>query len=143
MPCAHSGGGFETISSRPWVPCCMQRSINKTKSEKSEGSGPYKSSSRASDSRSSREGWEERWKSCSSMVSWVPVKRLRERFVVGLGALKRCSSEEEPRLDDDSERKRLALIGAMKRRAGRSHNGFIQVVGCDTQTRRDAHVNGA
>lgn len=64
------------------------------------------------------------------MVSWVPVKRLRERFVVvGLGALKRRSSEEEePRLDEDSERKRLALMGAMKRRAERSHNGFIQVL---------------
>jgi hypothetical protein len=73
------------------------------------------------------------------------VKRLRERFVVvGLGALKRRSSEEEPRLDDDSERKRLAaliLMGAMKRRAERSHNGFIQVLGCVKQTRRVAHVN--
>ena len=75
------------------------------------------------------------------MVSWVPVNRLRERFVVvGLGALKRRSSEEEPRLDEDSERKRLALMGAMKRRAKRSHNGFIQVLGCVKQTRRDAPV---
>jgi hypothetical protein len=71
------------------------------------------------------------------MVSWEPVKRLRERFVVGLGVLKRCSSEEEPRLDDDSERKRLGLIEAMKRRARRSHNGFIQ----GASTRRDAQVN--
>jgi hypothetical protein len=79
------------------------------------------------------------------MVSWVPVKRLRERFVVvGLGALKGRSSEEEPRLDEDSERKRLAaLMGAMKRRAERSHNGFIQVLGCVKQTRRDAQVNSA
>lgn len=77
------------------------------------------------------------------MVSWVPVKRLRERFVaVGLGALKRRSSEEEPRLEDDSERKRLAaLMGAMKRSAERAHNGFIQVLGCVKQTRRVAHVN--
>ena len=78
------------------------------------------------------------------MVSWVPVKRLRERFVVvGLGALKRRSSEEEPRLDKDSERKRLALMGAMKRRVKRSHNGFIQVLGCVKQTRRDAQINTA
>jgi hypothetical protein len=77
------------------------------------------------------------------MVSCVPVKRLRERFVVvGLGVLKGRSSEEEPRLDDDSERKRLAvLMGAMRRRAERSHNGFIQVLGCVKQTRRVAHVN--
>lgn len=68
------------------------------------------------------------------MVSWEPVKRLRERFVVGLGVLKRRSSEEEPRLEDDSERKRLALIEAMKRRVPRSHNGFI--TGCLDATRR-------
>lgn len=65
------------------------------------------------------------------MVSWEPVKRLRERFVVGLGGLLKMGSsasaeEEEPRLDDDSERKRLALIGAMKRSEKRSHNGFIR-----------------
>ena len=41
---------------------------------------------------------------------------------------------------DDSEWKRLALIGAMECRAKRSHNGFIQVFG---QTRRDAQVNRA
>jgi hypothetical protein len=35
------------------------------------------------------------------------------------------------------ERKRLALIGAMKRRAKRSHNGFIR----GDATRRDAPVN--
>jgi hypothetical protein len=46
----------------------------------------------ASASRSSCEGWEVRWKSRSGMVSWEPVKRLRERFVVGLGVLKRRSS---------------------------------------------------
>lgn len=51
-------------------------------------------------------------------------------MVVGLGALKGRSSEEEPRLDDDSERKRSALIGAMKRSVKRSHNGFIQVRVC-------------
>jgi len=64
--------------------------------------------------------------------------------VVRLGVLKRRSSEEEPRLDEDSERKRLALMGAMKRSAERrSHNGFIQVLGCVKQTRRDAPVNRA
>ena len=58
-----------------------------------------------------------------------------------MGGLKWGSSEEEPRLDEDSERKRLALMGAMKlkRMAERSHNGFIQVLGCVKQTRRDAH----
>jgi hypothetical protein len=103
-----------------------------------------RSSSRASASRSSREGWEVRWKSCSSMVSWEPVKRLRERFVVGWlgGVLRRGSSEEEveevePRLEEDSERKRLGLIGAMERRGKRSHNGFIQ----GDPTGRDAPVN--
>ena len=148
MPCVHSGGGSETISSRPWAPCAVIKSRSKSTNTNQnripeKGNVTHKSSSRASDSRSSREGWEVWWKSCSSMASWVPVKRFRERFVVvGLGALKRRSSEEEPRLDDDSERKRLAaLMGAMKRRAERSHNGFIQVRGCVKQTRRVAHVN--
>lgn len=116
---------------------CETKQSNKStraKDRKKEGGRPYRSSSRASASRSSREGWDVRWKSCSSMVSWEPVKRLRERFVVGLGVLKRRSSEEEPRLDDDSERKRLGLIEAMKRGARRSHNGFIQ--GCLNATRR-------
>jgi hypothetical protein len=55
------------------------------------------------------------------MASWEPVKRLRVRLAVGLGVSKtKRSSEEEARLDDDAERKRLALIGAMKshRRSG-------------------------
>ena len=66
-------------------------------------------------------------------------------MVVGLGALKRCSSEEEPRLDEDSERKRLALRGAMERRAKRSHNGFIQVLGWVTAnaTRRESKQGDA
>lgn len=55
------------------------------------------------------------------MASWEPLKRLRVRLAAGLGASKtKRSSEEEARLDDDAERKRLALIGAMKshRRSG-------------------------
>lgn len=60
-------------------------------------------------------------------------------MVVGLGALKGRSSEEEPRLDEDSERKRFALMGAMKRRAERSHNGFIQVTRlCEANATRRA-----
>lgn len=60
-------------------------------------------------------------------------------MVVGLGALKGRSSEEEPRLDEDSERKRFALMGAMKRRAERSHNSFIQVARlCEANATRRA-----
>jgi hypothetical protein len=54
------------------------------------------------------------------------------------------SSEEEARLDEDAERKRLALIGAMEgARAKWSHIGFIRDVGgCrGSASRRDAHVN--
>lgn len=46
------------------------------------------------------------------MASWEPVKRLRVRFE--LEVLKTSSSDEEPRLDEDSERKRSARIGAME-----------------------------
>src|SRR6266849_5981748 len=104
MPCAHSGGGFETISSRPWAPCAGVKVKVKKSNQINKTSGLHKSSSRASDSRSSREGWEVRWKSCSSMVSWVPVKRLRERFVAAAAvvvvaglddALKRRSRSSE------------------------------------------------
>ena len=79
------------------------------------------------------------------MVSWEPVKRLRVRLAMGLGVSKmKRSSEEEARLDEDAERKRLALIGAMEgARAKWSHIGFIQDVGgcCGSASRRDAHVN--
>lgn len=86
------------------------------------------------------------------MVSWVPVNRLRERFVVAaavvvvvveLDGLKCRSSDEEPRLDEDSERKRLALMGAMKRRAERSHNGFIHFARlCEANATRRACKQG-
>ena len=79
------------------------------------------------------------------MVSWELVKRLRVRLAMGLGVSKmKCSSEEEARLDEDAERKRLALIEAMEgARAKWSHIGFIQDVGgcCGSASRRDAHVN--
>ena len=51
------------------------------------------------------------------MASWEPVNRLRVRFelAVAFEALKTCSSDEEPRLDDESVRERSARIGAIKR----------------------------
>ena len=66
--------------------------------------------------------------------------------LVGLDKRRSCSSEEEegeePRLDEDSERKRLGLMGAMKRRAEGSHNGFIQVLFrlCEANASRRAKV---
>lgn len=47
------------------------------------------------------------------MASWEPVNRLRVRFglAVAFEVLKTCSSDEEPRLDEDSERRRSARIG--------------------------------
>ena len=54
------------------------------------------------------------------MASWEPVNRLRVRFelAVGFEVVKTCSSEEEPRLDEDSVRRRSARIGAMVARGG-------------------------
>jgi hypothetical protein len=64
------------------------------------------------------------------MASWEPVNRLRVRFelAVVFEMLKTCSSEEEPRLDEDSVRGRPARIGAIKWPGGEERG--VAVVGC-------------
>jgi hypothetical protein len=86
------------------------------------------------------------------MASWEPVNRLRVRFelAVAFEALNTCSSDEEPRLDEESERGRLARTGAINwGLAARSvvrAGGCVEVLLYTSASRlprlRDALVNG-
>ena len=82
------------------------------------------------------------------MASWEPVNRLRVRFelAVVFDELKTCSSDEEARLDEDSERGRPARIGAISVRSRWWGALKLEALLYTSETRlprlHDARVNG-